>query len=164
MALRHIVYEGDEILTKKCRPVENFDRKLTELLKDMKETMIHNQGIGLAAPQVGMLKRVCVIGPFEEDDYYEMVNPVIVSSEGEQEGYEGCLSVPGYVGCVKRPEKVVIKAQDRNGEEVEFTLEGFPAVAACHEIDHLDGILYTSKATDIHKPEDRPEDYEDPEE
>lgn len=163
MALRHIVYEGDEILTKKCRKVENFDRKLAELLKDMKETMIHFQGIGLAGPQVGMLRRLCVVGPFE-DRYYELVNPEIIKAEGEQEGYEGCLSVPGYIGCVKRPQSIVVRAQDRKGEEFEYTFEGFPAVAVCHEIDHLDGIMYTTKAVDIHRPEDRPDEFTNSEE
>ena len=150
MALRHIVKKDDEILAKKCRQVVQFDDRLAELLDDMTDTMRDAQGVGIAAPQVGVLRRLCIIEP-EEFQVTEMVNPEIVEAEGEQEGYEGCLSVPGYIGCVTRPKKVKIRFQDRYGKEHTCELEGFAAVAACHELDHLDGILYTEKARDIHR-------------
>ena len=140
MATRKIVEIGDEKLRKQCKPVEKFNLRLKILLKDMAETMYKNDGAGLAAPQVGILKRVCVVDVGEH--LYELVNPEIISREGEQEGPEGCLSVPGRSGIVKRPMKVVVKAQDVKGEPIEVTAEGFLARAMCHEIDHLNGVLY----------------------
>lgn len=140
MATRKIVEIGDEKLRKHCKPVEKFDLRLRMLLKDMAETMYKNDGAGLAAPQVGILKRVCVVDA--GDQLYELVNPVIASTEGEQEGPEGCLSVPGRAGVVKRPMKVLVKAQNAKGEPIEVVGEGFLARALCHEIDHLDGVLY----------------------
>lgn len=140
MATRKIVEIGDEKLRKHCKPVEKFDLRLKMLLKDMAETMYKNDGAGLAAPQVGILKRICVVDVGNQ--LYELVNPQIVSREGEQEGPEGCLSVPGRAGVVKRPMKVVVQAQNAKGEPVEVTGEGFLARALCHEIDHLDGVLY----------------------
>ncbi len=140
MATRTIVEVGDEKLRKHCKPVEKFDLRLKMLLKDMSETMYKNDGAGLAAPQVGILKRVCVVDV--GDQLYELVNPVIVSAEGEQEGPEGCLSVPGRAGVVKRPMVVVVKAQNAKGDPIEVVGEGFLARALCHEIDHLDGVLY----------------------
>ena len=140
MATRKIVEIGDEKLRKHSKPVEKFDLRLRILLKDMAETMYINDGAGLAAPQVGILKRVCVVDV--GDHLYELVNPVIVSREGEQEGPEGCLSIPGRAGAVKRPMKVVVQAQTAKGEPFEVTVEGFLARAFCHEIDHLDGVLY----------------------
>ena len=140
MATRKIVEIGDEKLRKQCKPVEKFNLRLKILLKDMAETMYQNDGAGLAAPQVGILKRVCVVDVGEH--LYELVNPEIISREGEQEGPEGCLSVPGRSGIVKRPMKVVVKAQDAKGEPIEVTAEGFLARAMCHEIDHLNGVLY----------------------
>lgn len=140
MATRKIVEIGDDKLRKHCKPVEKFDLRLKMLLKDMAETMYKNDGAGLAAPQVGILKRVCVVDV--GDQLYELVNPTIVSAEGEQEGPEGCLSVPGRAGVVKRPMKVVVKAQNARGEAIEVIGEGFLARALCHEIDHLDGVLY----------------------
>lgn len=151
MALRNVVVKGDEILGKKCRAVDEINERMISLLDDMIETMHDNNGVGIAAPQVGMLKRACIMEP-EEGKIYELINPEIVSREGEQEGYEGCLSVPGYIGYVKRPAKVKVKSLNRKGEVVEYEFEEFAAVVACHEIDHLDGILYTDKATDIHVP------------
>lgn len=142
MALRNIVKLGDPILYKKSRVVEKFDDRLATLIDDMKETMYNGNGVGLAAVQVGILKRVVVIdigeGPME------LVNPEIVFSEGERISQEGCLSLPNKWATTKRPQKVQVKAQDRNGKWQVFTGEDLKAKAFCHEIDHLDGILFTS--------------------
>ena len=143
MALRNIVKIGDPILNKKCRVVEKFDDKLSNLIDDMFETMYDANGVGLAAPQVGMLKRVVVIDV--GDGPMELVNPEITLTEGEQQEYEGCLSVPGKQGMCIRPAKVQVKAQDRNGKWQVFTGEHLKARCFCHELDHLDGILFTSK-------------------
>lgn len=140
MATRKIVELGDEKLRKHCKPVEKFDLRLRILLKDMAETMYLNDGAGLAAPQVGILKRACVVDVGE--GLHELVNPVIVARDGEQDGPEGCLSIPGRAGMVKRPMKVTVQAQNAKGEPIEITAEGFFARALCHEIDHLDGVLY----------------------
>ncbi len=142
MALRNIVELGDPILNKKSRTVENFDSKLAMLIDDMKETMYNKNGVGLAAVQVGILKRVVVIdigeGPIE------LVNPEITMAEGEQVSQEGCLSLPNKWATTKRPQKVQVKAQDRTGKWHVYTGEDLKAKAFCHEIDHLDGILFTS--------------------
>lgn len=143
MALRKIVEMGDPILNKKCRKIEVFDEKLSVLIDDMIETMYHANGVGLAAPQVGMLKRVVVIDV--GDGVMELVNPEITMAEGEQRESEGCLSVPGKYGVCSRPAKVQVKAQDRNGKWQVFTGEDLKARAFCHELDHLEGILFTSK-------------------
>ncbi|MGN0458312.1 MAG: peptide deformylase [Eubacterium sp.] len=143
MALRNVVKIGDPILNKKCRVVEKFDQRLSDLIDDMFETMYATNGIGLAAPQVGMLKRVVVIDV--GDGPIELVNPEITFTEGEQRESEGCLSVPGKYGVCVRPAKVQVKAQDRNGKWQVFTGEELKARCFCHEIDHLDGILFTSK-------------------
>lgn len=144
MAIRNIIELGqDDSLRKRCRKVERFDERLATLLDDMAETMYANDGAGLAAPQVGLLKRCVVIDVGE--GLIELVNPEIVSAEGEMTVIEGCLSVPGRSGRVVRPEKVTLKAQDRRGEPVELTGEGFLAMAMCHELDHLDGVLYVDK-------------------
>jgi len=152
MALRNIVKEGDEILNKKCRPVQKFDRKLAILLDDMAETMRDANGVGLAAPQVGILRRVVVIDVGE--GLIELVNPKIIAFSGEQEGSEGCLSFPGQWGIVKRPNYVKVKAQNRFGEE--FTVEGkeLLARAFCHELDHLDGIVFKSVCERMLMPEE----------
>ena len=144
MAIRNIVTEGDSILRKTCRSVLNFDERLAQLLDDMKETMYKAEGVGLAAPQVGILRRVCVVDV--GDGVIELVNPVIESEEGMQEGSEGCLSLPGKSAVVRRPMKVSVRAQDRNGNTFTVTGEGLKARAFCHEIDHLNGILYVDKA------------------
>ena len=142
MALRNIVKLGDPILNKTSRKVEKFDDKLAALIDDMLETMYSANGVGLAAVQVGILKRVVVIdigeGPME------LVNPEITMKEGEQQESEGCLSLPGKYSVTSRPQKVQVKAQDRNGKWQVFTGEDLKARAFCHEIDHLDGILFTS--------------------
>ena len=143
MALRKVVEIGDPILIKKGRPIEKFDDKLSTLIDDMFETMYAANGVGLAGPQVGMLKRVVVIDV--GDGPMELVNPEIVMTQGEQRVSEGCLSVPGKYGVCSRPAKVQVKAQDRNGKWQVFTGEDLKARCFCHEIDHLDGILFTSK-------------------
>lgn len=145
MALREIVKYGDDILRKKCRPVTVFDEKLWTLLEDMKETLAEAQGAGLAAPQVGMLRRICIIDVRDNHGVYELINPEIVSMEGTQCGNEGCLSLPGEWQEVERPAKVTVKAQDRNGNEFTLTGEGLLARAICHETDHLDGVLFIDK-------------------
>lgn len=144
MAIRQIVKEGDSVLNKKCRPVEKFDDRLAMLIDDMIETLHLANGVGLAAPQVGILRRVVIIDVGE--GVIELVNPKIIAYSGEQESLEGCLSCPGEWGITRRPDYVKVKAQDRNGNE--FTIEGreLLAKAFCHEIDHLDGILYKEKA------------------
>lgn len=148
MAQRNIVKIGEPILREKAREVTAFDEKLGELIDDMIETMFAADGVGLAAPQVGILRRVCVVCT-DGERVYELVNPVIVKASGEQKGPEGCLSVPGRRGVVKRPRKVVVEAFDRGGKRVRYTADGFTARAFCHEIDHLDGILYVDKATNM---------------
>ena len=141
MALRKIVVQGDECLQKVCRPVTEFNARLHMLLDDMKETLIDSQGVGLAAPQVGILRRVCVVMN-EDEEIIELINPEIVSAEGEQTGLEGCLSVPGKFGIVTRPNVVRVRAQDRNGEFFEVEDEGLTARCFCHELEHLDGHLF----------------------
>ncbi len=147
MALRKIVTIGDDILYKKSRLVENFDEKLGQLLDDMAETMYAANGVGLAAVQIGILKRVVVVDVGE--GLYELVNPEIVSSDGVQTGQEGCLSVPGKWGNVDRPLYVTVKAQDRDGNFHEYKVSEFTARAFCHEIDHLDGTLFISRANNL---------------
>ncbi|MDE5670286.1 MAG: peptide deformylase [Eubacterium sp.] len=146
MALRNIVKVGDPILSKKRRMIEKFDEKLSTLIDDMLETMYKENGVGLAAVKVGMLKRVVVIDV--GDGPMELVNPEITLAEGEQKEQEGCLSLPGKYGTTVRPMKVQVKAQNREGKWQVFTGEGLKARAFCHEIDHLDGILFTSKVID----------------
>ena len=142
MALRKIVIQGDELLTKVCRPVTNFDARLHELLDDMKDTLLQANGAGLAAPQVGILRRaVVVLG--DDDEILELVNPEILETEGEQTGPEGCLSVPGKWGMVTRPEFVRLRAQDRHGNWFEAEGSDLMARCFCHELEHLDGHLYT---------------------
>lgn len=144
MAIRNIVQVGDEVLRKKCFEVTSFDEKLWTLLDDMKDTVKKAQGAGLAAPQVGVLRRVVVVDV--EEGFFEFVNPVIVDSRGEQRGAEGCLSVKGKSGIVSRPNVVKLEFSDRYGKRYKFTAKGFFARAICHELDHLDGILYIDKA------------------
>ncbi len=157
MALRKIREIGDPCLNKKCREVEVFDKKLHTLLDDMADTMIEANGVGLAAPQVGILRRVVVIDLGEENGILELINPVIISTEGEYTDVEGCLSVPGKAGEVTRPEKATVRAFDRNGEEFEFTGENLYARCLCHECDHLDGKLYVEKVIRFIEPESEEE-------
>ena len=143
MAVRNIVKIGDDILRKVCRTQLTFDDRLAMILDDMAETMYKAEGVGLAAPQIGILRRYCVVDV--GDGIIELVNPVIESMSGEQTGEEGCLSIPNRYESVTRPMTVTVRAQDRNGNSFTITAEGFKARALCHEIDHLDGILYIDK-------------------
>ncbi len=149
MALRNIVKVGDPVLRKSCREVTDFNERLHILLDDMKETLIYANGAGLAAPQVGVLKRVAIVSV--DDNFFELINPVIVKAEGEEVSPEGCLSIPGVCGTVSRPYKVTIKAQDRFGKEFTVRGEGLLARAFCHEIDHLDGVLFEDKVIDYYE-------------
>ena len=149
MASRNVVQVGDEVLRQKCFPVEVFDEKLHAVLDDMKDTVKKESGAGLAAPQIGILRRMAVVDV--EEGYYEFINPVIVQQKGEQMGWEGCLSVRGKSGIVSRPMKVTVVYQDRFGEKQMIKAKGFFARAICHELDHLDGVLYIDKATNITK-------------
>lgn len=141
MGLRKILTDKDPTLHKVCRPVVDFDKRLHKLLDDMRETLIDANGVGLAAPQVGILRRVVLVDV--GDEILELVNPELLETDGEQEGAEGCLSVPGRYGLVKRPYWAKVRAQDRNGNTFEVEGEEIVARCFCHEIDHLDGILYT---------------------
>lgn len=143
MAIRNIVKVGDPILTKVCRPVTEFDEKLATVLDDMHDTLVKADGVGLAAPQVGILRRYCIVDLGE--GVIELINPEIIESSGEQTGDEGCLSLPGEFAPVVRPMYVTVKAFNRNGKEFTVKGEGLCARAFCHEIDHLDGILYTQR-------------------
>ncbi len=149
MALRNIFTEGDDILRKKSRKVEEINEKVIEILDDMIDTMREHYGIGIAAPQVGILKSMFVVEL--DDKLYELINPEILEMKGEVEEEEGCLSVPNKVGMVKRPEYVKIKGLNRYGEEVFYEAEGLLAKAFCHENDHLSGILYIDKAKNVHE-------------
>ena len=144
MAIRNIIQVGDNTLRKKSFEVTDFGEKTAQLLDDMKATLIKADGAGLAAPQVGVLRRVFVV--YVDGKFYECINPVILSQSGKQRGEEGCLSVKGKYGMVERPNKVKVKALDRNGKPFIVDAEGFLARAFCHEYDHLDGILYIDKA------------------
>lgn len=141
MALRRIVLQGEDCLTKVCRPVTDFDNRLHILLNDMADTLLDSGGVGLAAPQVGILRRVCVVQN-ENDEIIELINPEIVYTQGEQTGLEGCLSVPGKFGVVTRPEVVRVRAQDRDGNFFEVEDSDLTARCFCHEIEHLDGHLF----------------------
>jgi peptide deformylase len=154
MAIRHITVKGEEILRKKCKPVPEINDRILQLLDDMVETMNDADGVGLAAPQVGIMKRLFVCKPFVEEEegqdvVIKMINPEILESEGSQLNYEGCLSVPGYFGAVDRPERVLIRYQDTEGEYHEEEFAGFGAIVVSHEYDHLDGVLYTDKAENV---------------
>ena len=150
MARRNILTKEEPGLYRKCRPVTEFNPRLHQLLDDMKDTLALENGVGLAAPQVGVLRRAVIVletnVPEGEEEYIiELVNPEIIESDGEQNGAEGCLSVPGEYGLVRRPMHVRVRAQDRNGEFFEVEGEGLTARCFCHEIDHLEGIIFTSK-------------------
>ncbi|MBQ2053628.1 MAG: peptide deformylase [Eubacterium sp.] len=147
MAIRNIREDGDEVLRKVCKPVEVMTERLSTLIDDMFETMYEANGVGLAAPQVGVLRRIVVIDVMD-DNPLVLVNPEIIEKDGEQIGPEGCLSLPGLQGDVARPEHVVCKALDRDMKEITVEGEGLLARAICHELDHLDGILYKDLAID----------------
>ncbi|MCI9330856.1 MAG: peptide deformylase [Oscillibacter sp.] len=143
MALRKIVEQGEDCLNKVCRPVTDFNRRLHSLMDDLLETLSKAGGAGLAAPQVGILRRACVVMDDDTEEFIELINPSIIAQEGEQTGPEGCLSVPGKWGLVTRPDYVRVRAQDRNGNWFEVEGEGLTARCFCHELEHLDGHLYT---------------------
>lgn len=145
MAIRNIVTKGDDVLRKICRTQMKFDDKLAMVLDDMRETMYKAEGVGLAAPQVGLLRRFCIVDIGDEDGLIELINPVIMETSGSQIGPEGCLSIPGESAEVERPNYVKVRAQDRFGNNIVVEGEGLKARALCHEIDHLDGILYIDK-------------------
>ena len=156
MALRNITIRGDEILAKKCKPVKAITPRIAEACADMVETMLAADGVGIAAPQVGIMKRFFIAMPHVDaedeetrDRIYVMINPEITYREGTQESSEGCLSVPGYMGLVDRPYKIRIKGTDLQGVEHEYEFEGFEATVFCHEYDHLDGVLYSDIAKDM---------------
>lgn len=148
MAKRYVVQVGEDVLRQNCQPVKAFNDDLHALLNDMKDTVRAEQGAGLAAPQIGIPLRVVVIDV--DEGFYELINPVILSRKGEQIGPEGCLSVKGRQGTVKRPQKVKIEYRDRKGKKHTLTAEDFFARAVCHELDHLDGILYIDKADEVY--------------
>lgn len=149
MAIRNIIQIGDETLRKKCFEVTDFGPKTRQLIDDMRDTLFKADGAGLAAPQVGVLRRIFIVNV--DDKYYECINPVIVKQSGKQSGEEGCLSIKGQYGVVERPMKVTVKALDRFGKPFTVKAEGFTARAFCHEYDHLDGILYIDKAISVSK-------------
>lgn len=149
MAIRNIIQIGDETLRKKCFEVTDFGPKTQQLIDDMRDTLFKADGAGIAAPQVGVLRRIFIVNV--DDKYYECINPVIVKQSGKQSGEEGCLSIKGQYGVVERPMKVTVKALDRFGKPFIVKAEGFTARAFCHEYDHLDGILYIDKAISVSK-------------
>ncbi len=154
MALRNVVTEGDPILRKKSREISEITERIKTTLEDMRETMESKGGVGIAGPQVGVMRRMFVAKPYPDDkpeELYYMINPEIYEVEGEQEGEEGCLSVPGMQGKVVRPQKIKIKAQDLNGDWQDYEFEDFAARVMCHEYDHLEGVLYTDKAIEVYE-------------
>ncbi len=160
MAIRNIRVDGDDILRKTSKPIKEMTERLETLIDDMFETMYENNGVGLAAPQVGVLKRLIVID-VGEDQPMSLINPEIVEADGEQIGDEGCLSLPGLVGEVARPDHVIVKALDRNMQEITVEGTGLLARCLCHEIDHLDGVLYKDLVIDGLHRTDMPEDEEE---
>lgn len=159
MAIRKIMLKGERVLETPCRPVTEFNERLHILLDDMKQTLEQSGGVGLAAPQVGVLRRVIVVletnvSEDEENYIIELINPEIIEQEGEQSGPEGCLSLPGKYGLVTRPDRVKVRAQDRNGNTFEVEGEQLTARCFCHEIDHLEGILFTQRAERMLKPDE----------
>ena len=152
MAIRRIVKNGDPVLRKRSREIIEINERIIEIIEDMTETLYKENGIGIAAPQIGILKRIVVID--NGDGPIELINPVILSSEGVQEATEGCLSVPGQFGLVNRPAYVRIKALNRKGKRIELMGDGVLARAFCHEIDHLDGKLFIDIATEMYSQEE----------
>ncbi|HIY21863.1 MAG TPA: peptide deformylase [Candidatus Flavonifractor merdigallinarum] len=153
MAIRTILTDEDPALHKVCHPVTKFDDKLGRLLDDLKETLRDANGAGLAAPQIGILRRAVIVVD-DQEQMLELVNPEIIATEGEQEGFEGCLSVPGRWGVVKRPMKAKVKAQDRHGNWFEVEGEEIVARCFCHELEHLDGHLFTERAPQLYTTEE----------
>lgn len=160
MAILNIVKEGDPVLRKICRPVEEITPRTIQLLEDMKETLHKADGCGLAAPQVGVLRRIVLV-EVEKGQLYELINPEIIAREGSQNELEGCLSLPGEWGITERPAKVTVRAMNRDGEIYEVSGEGLMARALCHELDHLDGVLYKDNAIRMLTKEEIKEQFED---
>jgi len=160
MAILKIVKDSDNILRETSKKVDKISPRIIRLLEDMNDTLLEANGAGLAAVQVGVLRRVVLVRT-EPDTLYEMINPEIISSEGEQQELEGCLSLPGQWGITSRPMKVTVRAMNRNGEVYEVTGSGLTARAFCHELDHLDGVLYTDKAVHMLTDEEIRERYSD---
>ncbi|MCI6925514.1 peptide deformylase [Butyricicoccus porcorum] len=153
MPVRQILTDPDPVLYKKCHPVTKFDKRLASLLEDMAQTMLAANGVGLAGPQIGMVRRVCVVLDTNNNDrIIELVNPEVIATEGSQTGSEGCLSFPDKFGIVTRPNVVTVRAQDRNGEWFTITGQGLTARAFLHEIDHLDGHVFTEKVSKFIEP------------
>ncbi|MPM10789.1 Peptide deformylase 1 [bioreactor metagenome] len=163
MALRKIYKRGDSVLNKTAHPVTKFDHRLFALLDDLKETLLSAGGVGLAAPQIGILRRAVVVID-GKDNIIELINPVIVMEAGEQNGYEGCLSLPGLYGMVKRPMRVRVRAQDRTGKFFEAEDEGMTARCFCHELEHLDGHLFVEHTDKLYTVEELEQMTEDEEE
>ena len=157
MAIRNVVTEGDEILRKRCREVGEVTDRIKMTLQDMLETMREQYGVGIAAPQVGVMRRMFIAEP-EPDRVYFMINPEILEQSGSQIDDEGCLSVPGMIGTVERPERIKIRAMDLDGIVQEYEFEGFDARVMCHEYDHLEGVLYIDKAQNIRSVEEEMEE------
>ena len=153
MAILNILKDGDETLRRQCRPVEKITPRITRLLDDMKATLHKANGVGLAAPQVGVLRRICIV-ECEPGELIELINPEIIGMSGEQEEIEGCLSVPGRWGITKRPAKVTVRATDRRGNSFTVDGEGLLARALCHEIDHLDGVIFYDKCIRMLSPDE----------
>ena len=162
MAIRNVVLEGDEILRKQCREVSEVTDRIKMTMEDMLETLRSQFGVGIAAPQVGIMRRMFVAEP-ETGRVYYMINPVILEESGSQEGDEGCLSIPGKIGTVTRPDYIKIEALDLDGEKKTYEFHDFDARVMCHEYDHLNGVLYIDKAVNIRDAEDDYSDYEDEE-
>lgn len=163
MAIREILTQGDPALSKVCHSVTKFDDRLANLLEDMRDTLIESNGVGLAAPQIGIIRRVVLVIN-DNDEIMELINPEILEQSGEQEGLEGCLSVPGMSGVVKRPNYVKIKAQDRNGNWYEAEGTGLTARCFCHELAHLDGHLYVELCDKLYTNEELQEMMEEDDE
>lgn len=154
MAIREIVKLGHPALKTKCTVVEKIDDEVLELIKDLKDTLYSTTGIGLAAPQIAVNKRVIFIDLRDDMEPITLINPVIVKQSGKQESEEGCLSYPGYYGLLDRPEKITVRGYNEKGQLLEYRAEGLLCIVLCHEIDHLDGIMYTDKAYNIYKEEE----------
>lgn len=158
MAIRNVLQKGDEVLSKKCKDVTVFDEKLHLLLDDMKETMFESNGVGIAGPQVGIIRRVAIVLDIDTEEIFEVINPEILEKKGEESGIEGCLSLPGIFGYVARPTYVKVKYQDRNGEICYKEAENFLARVFSHEIDHLSGKLFDELVTEFVDPSELEEE------
>lgn len=157
MAVREILQFGDKVLTRVSRRIEKIDEEVLNLAQDLKDTLYNSDGVGLAAPQIGVLKRAILVDLRDGSEAIILLNPKIIKKIGKTEDIEGCLSYPGYEGPVVRPRRIVVTGVTLEGEEVEYTVDGFLARVFCHEIDHLDGVVYTDRCKKVYKIEDREE-------